>query len=211
MDEIKEYKMQVCASCKARSEAGARFCGACGKPFVKAPSTGLNKMPVPLLILYVLITFGIYTPVWFLKRIEAFNKLDSIVKMGSGVFGFILAGFIVNLGIMFYMVFTGLAEGVVADSLSPLARNLMTSSDYLTFAVQVAVVLQAFKVRRILHDHFNVGVNEKPLKEQTDDELFSGSEEVKPPAAPVLKISWVWTLLFGLFYLQYKINRLPGH
>ena len=208
-----------CKNCGFDNLEGSRFCASCGKalgggkafgegaaPYheegheedgheesghggvAPGPGTGqavasLSPMPVPTLVLYTLLSFGIYSAVWFLKRLEAFNSLKSEVKLNQGVFGFIIAGFVANIFIVLYLVFTG-EGGTAPGELEGLSLSLVATSDMLSIAVQVAVLIQAFKVRRILVDHF-----EAHLKRD-------------------LGVSWGWTLVFGVFYLQYKINRL---
>src|SRR5208283_5587143 len=45
----------------------------------------IEKMPLYILILLECITFGIYYPVWFLKRKDAFNRFSSPEKIGDGL------------------------------------------------------------------------------------------------------------------------------
>lgn len=206
-----------CTNCGFDNLEGSRFCASCGKalgggkafgegtaPYheegdheegghggvapAPGPGTGravasLEPMPVPTLVLYTILSFGIYSAVWFLKRLEAFNALKSETKLNQGVFGFIIAGFVANICIVLYLVFTG-ESGTAPGELQGLSLSLVATSDMLSIAVQVAVLIQAFKVRRILIDHF-----EENLKRDVG-------------------VSWGWTIVFGIFYLQYKINRL---
>ena len=200
-----------CTNCGFDNLEGSRFCASCGKALgegaafgedathheesghggvapVPGPGTGravasLEPMPVPTLVLYTILSFGIYSAVWFLKRLEAFNSLKSETKLNQGVFGFIIAGFVANICIVLYLVFTG-EGGTAPGELQGLSLSLVATSDMLSIAVQVAVLIQAFKVRRILIDHF-----EENLKRDVG-------------------VSWGWTIVFGIFYLQYKINRL---
>ncbi|MCK5235467.1 MAG: zinc-ribbon domain-containing protein [Deltaproteobacteria bacterium] len=175
----------ICKNCNKQNDDGARFCNLCGAEISAAPELKLQKMPVIGLIFYAIITFGIYIGVWFIKKIEILNALNSDTKLSQGVFGFIIAGLLVNIGIILYLIFSGAFIELEADGLpvSQLARNLLAISDALALAVQVLILIQAFRVRRILIDHHR----------------SLGTEIV---------ISWIALIFFGVFYLQYKINRL---
>jgi hypothetical protein len=200
-------------------EKDARFCSACGAALIKGggveseseeaksvegedtsevssesvgstdsvspidPIAPIEKMSVPTLVILTIVTFGIYAAVWFLKRLDSFNELRSEVKLTQGVFSFIIAGFVVNLSIIAYIVMTGTldAEGMPTTKL---AENLFLTSDIVKLVVHVALLVQAFKARSILMDHYNG---------------FLKREE---------SFSWPATLIFGVFYLQFKINRL---
>ncbi|MEE9613583.1 MAG: DUF4234 domain-containing protein [Thermodesulfobacteriota bacterium] len=182
-----------CPRCKGNNDDAARYCSLCGNELPhgahgargeRAASEGgeggdggiaaLGEMAVVQLVFFSLFTFGIYSAVWFLKRLEAINNLRSEVKIGEEPFGFIIAGSIVNIGLVLFVA----ASGEPAESLS--TENILMASDLLGIAVQVTMIVQCFKLRSALVDH-------------------TGGE---------LHISWVWTILFTVFYLQHKINRL---
>jgi len=140
----------------------------------------LETMDVVRLVVFTFITLGAYHGVWYLKRLNAINSLSSPVKLGHGAFGFIIAGCVVNAAVVLAMVF---GEGGAAMS-GRLAASLNDTSSLLNMAVWLVLVVQAFKVRRALADHFGA----RPGWDVT--------------------FSWLWTSLFTTFYLQYKINRL---
>ncbi len=54
-------------------------------------------------------------------------------------------------------------------------------SSLISIASTIILIILAFNVRKIISEHNKV------------------------------KLSWIWTLLFGVLYLQYKINRFPGN
>ncbi len=135
-------------------------------------TAGLERMGVLKLFLLVFVTGGIYTGIWFLKRLETFNSLNSEVKLRPGPFTFIIAGCVVNIGITLFLMLSGkeLDEGLV--------ESLLMTGDLLNIVIAVVLLVQAFKLRRILTDHFHTTV------------------------------SWLGTFFLTLFYLQYRINRL---
>lgn len=135
-------------------------------------TAGLEKMAVVWLFLLVFITGGIYTGVWFLKRLDIFNGLNSDIKLHQAPFTFMIAGCVVNIGITLFIMFS--AESINKE----LLNSLLLTGDLLNIVVAIVLLLQAFKLRRILADHFGT------------------------------KVSWLGTFFFTVFYLQYKINRL---
>lgn len=133
-----------------------------------------EKMSVPLLVL-VAVTVGVYYPIWFLQRRNALNKLRSKEKIGSGVFIFA----IVTISIGF---FVAILSGVVEGTGSSAGKGLANIEKILPLIVGIPMLIQCFKVRQILHEHFNSNLQV--------GETLSG----------------VATFFFQLYYLQYKIN-----
>jgi len=54
----------------------------------------------------------------------------------------------------------------------------------ITWTGVIILIVMSFKVRRIFHQYFNVVLKRN------------------------IKFSKIWTFLFGIYYLQYKINRI---
>ncbi len=168
-----------CTKCGSFNNSWARACTSCGEETgLKMQSFTLDKMPVVKLIVLTVITGGVYTAYWFIKRLEIFNSFRSEHKFGQGIFGFIIAGCIVNITIVFYLAFAG------AGLDQTFTLRLLNTSNILGFAVNIVVLIQTFKLRRVLIDHY-VG--------------HLGRE---------VELSWILTFLFQIFYLQFKINRL---
>ena len=145
---------------------------------VAIPANPVEKMGVLALILVMFLTGGIYTGFWFAKRIGSINAMKSAFKLREGIFAFIIAGFAVNVSLLLYVIFQ---DAALAEELR---QTLLRASDVLALVLQVSVLIQCFKVRRVFMDHFN-----ENLKKE-------------------IKFSWPATFFFGIFYLQYKINRL---
>ncbi len=159
----------------------------CGKEFPTSkpsallsadPPHALKKMSVLLLIFLGVITGGIYYGFWFLRarkavndletpeKLENFSPIFSIVMYATAVLSYILTGFFEETRDF------EAAEGfeIIGDSTAIIGY--------------IFIIISAFKVRRILDDHFN-----RHLKQGV---TFSG----------------VMTFFFSPLYLQYKINRL---
>lgn len=148
---------------------------------------GIKKTSVVVVVLLTGITGGIYIPIWFLTRRNAINALDSEEKLGKGIF--ILAA----------VVFTGIAVGSaylqVQEIIGPVFstnRELVIAAlelllNVISLVVFIPVIYEAFKVKRILEDHFN--------------NRFPGKG---------IHLSKLWTFLLMNIYLQHKINRLEA-
>ncbi len=179
-----------CSTCGKENANTASFCTACGNslstqtPEVQESIGGLpesdqelKKSSVILIIFLTVITGGIYNPVWFLKRRNAINNLQSKEKLSSGVFIFAIVMFSMSLLLAFI---SGLSEGF-GDM--DTARGIDAFSNILGLVAGITLLVQCFKVRRIFNEHFNVYLKR--------DIPFSG----------------VATFFFQIYYFQYKMNR----
>jgi hypothetical protein len=151
-------------------------------------ASAIKKTSVPLVILLTLITGGIYLPIWFLTRREAINSLQSKEKLGKGIFVAGIAAFTLAL---LASIYSGYTQGLstVQDSMAMSQAALSVNgfelaADIVCLLALVPIVYQAFRVKRILHDHYHEMLGR--------DVTFSG----------------FYTFLFLNWYLQYKINRL---
>lgn len=135
----------------------------------------LRKKSVLLIILLTLITYGIYQPIWFLKQKNAINNLKSKEKLTNTLFILVIILYAVSALFLFIYLFP-------YDTTSPLVIELIDNLINLTGAIIILVM--SFKVRRILHQYFNVVLKRN------------------------IKFSKIYTFLFGIYYLQYKINRI---
>ncbi len=143
-----------------------------------APPHEIKRTSVLLVILFVIITAGIYYPAWFLTRRKALNKLNSKRKLGSGVF--IVAIVLFSASLLFEFAAGG-AEFVEAVELM---ETLDLINDLLNSIAAIILIIQCFAVKNILSDHFSL--------------------EWKAGAS----MSGIATFFLQLFYLQYRINRL---
>ena len=141
-----------------------------------AEKNTMGKTSVLLMVLLTIITYGIYLPVWFLRRQNLFNQLSAKEKLDSGGVIFVLVIFCISaLFIPAKLLIQNASHIGVLDIIDN-SINLLGG---------LIILILAFKVRRILNEHYNkhLGMNVS----------FSG----------------VATFFFTMFYLQYKINRLP--
>jgi hypothetical protein len=131
------------------------------------------------MIILTVITAGIYWPIWFMTRRKAINTMQSREKLGSGVFVFAIALFVISLLVA---ISAGVLERVGGELL--LTKGLQAFSGIMHAVAAAAVLVQSFKVRRIFNEHFNTHLRQG------------------------ISFSGVATFFFIIYYLQYKINRL---
>jgi len=134
---------------------------------------GLKKMNVSLLVFLTIVTLGVYMPIWFLSQKAGLNAFNTKEKVGSGFF----AGIFVFSIIIFSIAGIANIVSIFTDVQTP-------KTVYMELICQIALIIQAFKIKSILNEHFN-----EHLKK---DVSFSGAH----------------TFFLTIFYLQYKINKL---
>ncbi len=171
-----------------QNPAMARFCGTCGMSVTEsrisereyssrtdARPVLLVKRSVSLLILLSVITLGIYNWVWFMNQRDGINALRSEEKLKKGVFIFGVAVQGAYFGSLFLLgIMSSAGEYEAAEVLAGLTGLI----GILFMIGGVTFLIQVFKVRRILVQHY-----------KTD-------------------LSGAMTFFFNVCYLQYRINRL---
>jgi hypothetical protein len=147
----------------------------------------LEQVSVLRVVVLSLLTFGLYVPFWYLRRRAAINSLGSPEKLSKGVFIFALSLWILDF--LVNLIYGALTEAGTSFPAS-FMRNL---SRILELAVGIILLIQAFKVRRILLDHNGV--------QQAG--MFSSQIGLEANTS----FSGVATFFLGIWYLQYKINE----
>ncbi len=153
------------------------------QPVTAEEAAGLRETSVIHVLFLSLITLGIYVPVWYLNRRRALNNLQSSEKLSALPFAFVLA--------LFALMFCA----GVASQFVKFPIDLDNSINVVSLVCGITLLIQAFKVRRILVDHFTAKILPGPFAStvamQTD-----------------MSLSGVATFFLGILYLQHKINRL---
>ena len=146
-------------------------------------TTGLKRRSIVVMIVLLIVTLGLYYPIWFLRRRVALNRLDSPKKLRLWPFMVWLTLFAVELGV-------GAAAGSapVEEVIGSAAISLLKLSE---FAVGILMVVQCFIIKDILEDHL-VGP-----EDYVSTSLFTG---------PV-NLSGLKTFFLQILYLQWVINR----
>jgi len=146
----------------------------------------LKRRSVLLMILFSLVTLGLYYPVWFLRRRTALNQLDSPRKLQQWPFIVVIAWFVFQF---FLGVAVGVARGTGSGEL--IGENAQMVLTGVRLLMGILLVIQCFFVKDILEDDF-AGPDDQPAA---------------PLSAAPVTLSGVLTFIFGIFYLQYAINR----
>lgn len=142
-----------------------------------------KRRSVLLMVVLTLVTFGLYYPLWFLRRRAALNRLDSPRKLQRWPFLIFLAFLLLQFVIV---VASGSdsPEQVIGAGGSLLLR-------FCRLAVGLLMVVQCFFIKDILEDH------------------LAGPEDnvASPIRFDTVRLSGLMTLFFQIFYLQHVINR----
>lgn len=148
-----------------------------------ASPTGLKQRSVLLMIVFTIVTFGLYFPIWFFRRRNALNALNSPRKVALWP----LLLFSAYLGIEFVL---GIVSGDrrVAEVIGamPYAFYIL-----LRLVTNLLMVWQCFVIKDIIEDH------------------LSGPDDGTTPSIFVerVQLSGLATFFLSIFYLQYAINR----
>jgi uncharacterized protein DUF4234 len=147
--------------------------------FSRPDRTALRRKSVIVMVLLTIVTFGVYYPVWFLRRRAALNQLDSPRKLPAWPF-------VVSL------VFVTIRLAVALASGSPPKTN--PSVDLLfqlgNLAIGIVIVVQCFFIKDILEDHL----------------AGPGDTLVSSLSAQSEGLSRLMTFFFSIYYLQHMIN-----
>jgi len=159
-----------------------------------APSQASAKEPAHLedasvlgIFLLTFLTGGIYQPIWFMTRRRAINSLRSPEKLQLAALSVALVALIGNFCLPFVGSFKWGSLVEAENALGPL-------HPFILLVAGIIMVVQCFKVRRILLDHLapqQEGMFSASIRFQYDDLL-----------------SRLGTFFLGIFYLQHKINGL---
>jgi hypothetical protein len=146
-------------------------------------STGLRRRSVLLMIVFAVVTFGLYYPIWFLRRRAALNRLDSPRKLQAWPFVVVIAWFVFQIVL-----------GAAASSETPeetFGEGTVLLLNVVQLAVGILMLVQSFVTKDILEDHL----------------AGPGDQVPSRLLAEAVKLSGVMTFFFQIFYLQYVINR----
>jgi len=141
----------------------------------------LKRRSVIVMIIFTIVTLGIYYVVWFFRRRGGLNRLNSPRKLQLWPLLVLTAYFAMAFAI-------GVASGdqpteaVLGD-----AAKLLTLTDLL---IGILMVWQCFIIKDILEDH---------LTPEDDGSRAMFTERVQ--------LSGFMTFIFGIYYMQHVINR----
>jgi hypothetical protein len=137
-----------------------------------------RRSPVVMIVFFV-VTLGVYFPIWFLRRRAALNRLDSPRKLQRWPFLLALAFFVFQIIL-----------AIASDPAKPIGNGSLLFS-FVRLAVALLIVVQCFIIKDILEDHLA-----GPGDTTSSSVLSDG-----------VRLSGLMTFFFQIFYLQHVINR----
>lgn len=143
-------------------------------------STGLKRRSILAMVIFTILTFGLYYRIWFIRRHAALNALNSPRTLL--LWPFVLSIVIAVLNIT--VVASGLAE---EPGFMDSAASMALSAAGVVSAI--LCIWQGFVVKDILQDHLT--------PDDPSSSMFT----------PQVQLSSLLTFFFQNFYLQYIINR----
>ena len=165
-------------------------CPACGHEFVVEDANSPTPWPsqrrsILLMLLLSVVTAGLYGPIWFLRRRDWLNSLNSKAKLSKGPAWIVI---VLWIGVLVVGVaLTDAVTGVTQES---------WVLDALLYSGAIILSLQGFRVRHIVDDH---------LKEAQAP--MAGAPMLEAERHAEKSLSNLGTFFFNIFYLQYVINK----
>ena len=150
----------------------------------------LKRRNILVMILLMIVTLGLYAPIWFLRRRDALNHLDSPRKLAAWpqvVFIVILVMYMAA-ELMVVLLDSAVISLETATAVLSIAPLLALAR----FGAAILMLLQCFKTRDILEDH---------LAGPADGMRQTMFAEER------VKLSGVLTFILQVLYLQHSINR----
>ena len=140
----------------------------------------LKRRSVLLMIVLTIVTLGFYVPIWFLRRREAFNQMDSPHKLAVWPFAAWIAVLVVDVMRVLLIIVQG------PETVSP---GLVLILSLIRLGLAINLIVQCFKTKNILEDH------------------LAGPADGSGMFTEHVKLSGLMTFFFQSLYLQYIINR----
>lgn len=112
-----------------------------------SPTPELKKTPVVLVIVFALVSLGLYVPIWFLRRRRALNHLapenDSVNLVTFVLTGLFAAAFL-----------AGFYRGAVTSGGGTVDPTTQTALQWVDFGSRIFVIIASFRVKTILEGHY---------------------------------------------------------
>jgi len=145
-----------------------------------ANTHGLKQRRVIVMIVFMLISFGLYYPIWWFRRRAGLNRLNSPKKLAAWPLMLLLALFVTQVGLGLVAGATPV-EQVIGDGAALLVSLFQ-------LGVGIVMIIQAFKVKDMIEDHATPEGDSGPFIERVE-------------------LSGLATFFLSVFYLQWAINR----
>lgn len=191
--------MNTCPGCGKSNEITSAWCLHCGaslrspyeaprefagnNPPSDKPVGQLPTFSLPILLVLLVVTVGIYVPFWYRRAAGPLNRLAGKRYITNNN---VLAALILNIAALV----VGIAAGVFEAMEDPTLSQWVTALDGLTRAVNlgsvVANLVLAFAARRALHEILGIGPQQRSPQ----------------------RLSGLATFFFGVLYIQLRVNEL---
>lgn len=144
---------------------------------------GLKHRNVIVMILFTIISLGLYFLIWWFRRRPGLNRLNSPVKVPLWPLLLVIVMYAVQFVVAFLQESGGIDPGV----------ELFASM--FQIGVGITMIVQAFRAKNIIEDH------------------AAPAPESGPSFGTEVKLSGLMTFFFSIFYLQWAINKyvIAGH
>ena len=149
-----------------------------------ATGAGLKRRSLVVMFLLLIVTLGIYYPVWFFRRRRGLNRLDSSRKLPLWPLVCFALDFALEVVV-----------GIAAGSETPeeaFGYEVAIVMRLLQLATGILMIVQCFAIKDIIEDHAH-----GPDDAAGDSAMFR----------PHVKLSGLMTFFFSIFYLQHAINK----
>lgn len=144
-----------------------------------------KKIPVILMIIFDVLTMGIYSCSWFILRRPELNKLTKTKQLNLPPFIICLLLSVTGIILIFVgAVVLGIGEATGDLSYHVLSEKIDLVDKLLEFAVGITLLVQSFKIKSMMEKYL-----------ETKDRFGPG-------------LSGVATFFFRQYYLQYRINKI---
>jgi hypothetical protein len=144
-------------------------------------SHGLKRRRVIVMILFAIVTFGLYFLAWWFRRRPGLNRLNSPRKLALWPLLLAVSLYAIQFGVAFVAGATPVEEVIGTGPALLIALFQL--------AVAIVMIIQTFKVKDMIEDH-------------AAPEVASG-----PMLGEHVNLSGFMTFFFSIFYLQWAINR----
>ena len=148
---------------------------------VEPDTHGLKRRGLLMMILFTIITLGVYYPIWWFRRRPGLNRLNSPQKLAIWPLVLFATLFAIQL-------VHGFLQGLTGDD-QVLGAGPAAFISLFQLVVGIVMIIQSFKVKSIIEDH------------------ATPEPESAPMFVEHVKLSGIMTFFFSIFYLQWAINR----
>ena len=139
---------------------------------------GLKRRSVVVMILFVILSLGIYYLVWWFRRRPGFNRLNSERKLPIWPLLTLVALWVFNLVM-------GFAQS--ASDREPGTPEVLLS--FFQMMVGITMIVYTFWAKETIEDH------------------VAPDPDSGPAFGTQVKLSGIMTFFFSIFYLQWAINK----